>query len=428
MLYSAITYYTGFKVNSGEYKVMGLAPYGEPRYVDLIYKELLELKDDGSFKLNMRYFDYCAGLTMTNARFDQLFGGPPRKPESLLTQREMDLARSVQDVTEEIMLRMARHVRKTTGSKNLCLAGGVALNCVGNGKIWEEGIFDKIWIQPAAGDAGGALGTALFLWHHYLNNPRKVDGQADSQQGSLLGPSYSDAEIEKFLSAKNIPFERLGRGEMTEKLAQLIDEGNVIGWFEGRMEYGPRSLGARSILADPRNPAMQSKMNLKIKFRESFRPFAPAVLRERCVDYFDMDDDSPYMLLVAPVRAERRLKEGENSRLFGIDRLNRPRSDIPAVTHIDYSARIQTVTAQDNPLFYELLRAFEKRTGCAVLINTSFNVRGEPIICTPEQAYTCLMRTGIDYLALGSFLIDKKAQPKVSESENQEWMKEYALD
>ncbi|MBI5630485.1 MAG: carbamoyltransferase [Elusimicrobia bacterium] len=427
LLYSAFTYYTGFKVNSGEYKVMGLAPYGEPRYADLIYKELMDLKADGSFKLNLEYFDYCAGLTMTNERFHRLFGAPPRAPESDLTQREMDLAASIQAVTEEVMLRMARHARKETGSKNLCLAGGVALNCVGNGKIWAEKVFDNIWVQPAAGDAGGALGAALFLWYHYLDKPRRVDGLHDSQGGSFLGPAYTDREIEAYLRSKNAPYAILEAAELPSKVAQLLAQGKVVGWFQGRMEYGPRALGARSILGDPRDPAMQSKMNLKIKFRESFRPFAPVVLREQVSRYFDFDYDSPYMLLVAPVRAEHRLSETEEQKkLFGIERLNKPRSTIPAVTHIDYSARIQTVTRDVHSAYYDVLEAFYKLTDCPVLVNTSFNVRGEPIVCTPEHAYTCFMRTEIDYLVLGNCLLDKKKQGRGEDS--REWMKEFVLD
>ena len=427
LLYSAFTYYTGFKVNSGEYKVMGLAPYGTPRYADLILKNLVDLKEDGSFKLDLSYFNYCAGLTMTSERFHALFQGPPRQPESKLTQRDMDLAASVQAVTEEIMLRMARHARKATGMKNLCLAGGVALNCVGNGRILREKIFDKIWIQPAAGDAGGALGSAVFIWHHYLDKPRHADGSHDFQQGSLLGPHYSDEEIESYLKCKAITYQRLAPEELARSAAGLLSQGKILGWFSGRMEFGPRALGARSILGDPRDPEMQSKMNLKIKFRESFRPFAPAVLAERCQEYFDIDAESPYMLLTAPVKSSRRIAESpEHSRLFGIERLNIPRSEIPAVTHVDYSARIQTVRREDNPAFYELLKEFSGLTGCPVLINTSFNVRGEPIVCRPKEAYACFMRTDIDYLALGNCLLDKKAQAKTAD--NKGWMKEFVLD
>jgi carbamoyltransferase len=365
MLYSAFTYYTGFKVNSGEYKVMGLAPYGEPKYAGLIRDKLIDLKDDGSFKLNLDYFDYCAGLTMTNARFDALFGGAPRKPESLLTQREMDLAASIQLVTEEAMLRMARHVRKETGMKALCMAGGVALNCVGNGKIWSERVFDDLWVQPAAGDAGGALGAALFMWHHYLGKPRNADGARDSQRGSLLGPGYSDDEVGAYLKAAGGKSELLPAPALVERVAELLSQGKIVGWFSGRMEYGPRALGARSILGDPRDPEMQSKMNLKIKFRESFRPFAPVVLREKVSEWFDFDYDSPYMLLVAPVKVEKRIAETESEKkLFGIERLNRKRSSVPAITHVDYSARLQTVTEDVHGDYYRLLEAFEKKTGC----------------------------------------------------------------
>ncbi len=427
MLYSAFTYYTGFKVNSGEYKVMGLAPYGEPKYAKLILDKLVDLKEDGSFKLNLDYFDYCAGLTMTNDKFAALFGGAPREAESLLTRREMDLAASIQAVTEEAMLRMARHVRRETGMKALCMAGGVALNCVGNGKIWSERVFDDLWIQPAAGDAGGALGAALFLWHHFLDHPRKADGKTDFQRGSLLGPSYSDEEIARFLESVGAPAEKLSPESLVEKTAGLLAEGKIVGWFSGRMEYGPRALGARSILGDPRDPEMQSKMNLKIKFRESFRPFAPVVLREKAKEWFDFDYDSPYMLLVAPVKESRRVAEtDQEKKLFGIERLNRRRSQIPAVTHVDHSARVQTVTRAVHGVYYDLIAAFEKKTGCPVLINTSFNVRGEPIVCTPQEAYTCFKLTDIDHLLLGSHLIDKKLQHKVEKDED--WKKEYALD
>ncbi len=425
LLYSAFTYYTGFKVNSGEYKVMGLAPYGEPKYAALIRDTLLDLKDDGSFRMDMSYFDYAAGLTMTNAKFDRLFGGPPRKPESPLTQRDMDLAASVQSVCEEVMARMARHARTVTGSKNLCLAGGVALNCVGNGKIIRAGIFDKVWIQPAAGDAGGALGAALFAWYAVLGKPRAVDGIRDSQQGSLLGPSFSDGEIESYLKAKGAPYRRME--SVAKETAALLAAGKVVGWFQGRMEYGPRALGARSILGDPRDPSMQSRMNLQIKHRESFRPFAPAVLAEKAADWFDLKGESPYMLVTAPVKESRRVAEStEHARLFGIERLNHPRSSIPAVTHVDYSARLQTVTREANAPFYDLLKAFDAATGCPVLVNTSFNVRGEPIVCRPDEAYACFRRTKMDYLVLGSFLLDAASQPVVSE--NIEWKTTYSPD
>ena len=427
LLYCAFTYYTGFKVNSGEYKVMGLAPYGEPKYTDLIYKELVDLKEDGSLKLNQNYFDYCAGLAMTNAKFHKLFGGPPRKPESELTQKEMDLAASVQAVTEEAMLRMARHAKKITGLKDLCLAGGVALNCVGNGRILREGVFDRLWIQPASGDAGGALGAALLAWHQYLGNERAVAPGRDSQQGSLLGPSFSDEQIGAWLKERGIPHRRFAPGDVAKETAALLARGQVVGWFQGRMEFGPRALGSRSIIGDARDLGMQSRMNLKIKFRESFRPFAPSVLAERCQEYFDIPCESPYMLLTAPVVESRRLPvTAEQKKLWGIARLNAPRSDLPAVTHVDYSARLQTVNQADNPLYHELISEFSKLTGCGVIVNTSFNVRGEPIVCRPEEAYTCFMRTQMDYLVLGSFLLDKKAQAE--NKENQSWMKEFALD
>ncbi len=427
LLYSAFTYFTGFKVNSAEYKVMGLAPYGEPKYVKQIYDHLLDLKEDGSFKMNMEFFDYCAGLKMTNGKFDELFGGPPRQPESKLTQREMDLARSVQEVTEEIMLRQARHVYKETGQKYLVLAGGVALNCVGNGRLLREGPFEKLWIQPAAGDAGGALGAALYVWHAYLGNPRKANPNKDAQMGSYLGPSYSDEEIEHFLRMNEIVYQKVSPEELPEIVADLIAQENVIGWFQGRMEFGPRALGSRSIIGDARSPKMQSIMNLKIKFRESFRPFAPSVLREKVSDYFEMECESPYMLLVAPVREDRRVKmTEEQEKLFGIDKLNVPRSDIPAVTHVDYSARIQTVEREDHPLYYDMINAFYKKTGCAVIINTSFNVRGEPIVCRPIEAYKCLMRTNMDYLVMGNYIIAKTEQKPLEQ--DIDWMKEFELD
>jgi len=427
LLYSAFTYYTGFKVNSAEYKVMGLAPYGEPRYVDAILKELVDLKEDGSFKLNMRYFNYLRGRTMTNGVFDGVFGGPPRAPESSLTQREMDLARSVQEVTEEIMLRMARQVHRDTGLENLCLAGGVALNCVGNGRLLREGPFKRLWIQPAAGDAGGAVGVALLVWHKVLGNERPANGGRDRMRGSFLGPEFEAAEIEAVLEQFGARYTRLGPAELVERTADLLAQAKVVGWFQGRMEFGPRALGGRSILGDARSARMQAVMNLKIKFRESFRPFAPSVLRERVADYFELDCDSPYMLLVAPVRADhRRLMTTEEERLFGIEKLNVPRSDLPAITHVDYSARIQTVTEEANPLYYRLLKAFEARTGCPVLVNTSFNVRGEPIVCTPADAYTCFMRTEMDALVLAPFLLLKEDQPPLRE--DVDWRTLYALD
>jgi carbamoyltransferase len=427
LLYSAFTYFTGFKVNSAEYKVMGLAPYGEPKYVQTIYDHLIDLKEDGSFKMNMEYFDYCAGLRMTNGKFSELFGGPPRQPESKLTQREMDLTRSLQEVTEEIMLRMSRHVQKETGEKNLVLAGGVALNCVGNGRILREGPFENLWIQPAAGDAGGALGAALFTWYRYLGNDRAVNGERDSQRGSYLGPEFPDEEIERFLRMNEIPFQKLSRQDLVDTVAELIASENVIGWFQGRMEFGPRALGARSIIGDARSTKMQSVMNLKIKFRESFRPFAPTVLKEKVSEYFQINCESPYMLLVAPVREERKIKmTGEQEALFGIDKLNVPRSDIPAVTHVDYSARIQTVNREDHPLYYDLIEAFYQKSGYAVIINTSFNVRGEPIVCRPEEAYKCFMRTHMDYLVMGSYVLSKKDQKPLEQDAN--WMKEFELD
>jgi len=427
MLYSAFTYYTGFKVNSGEYKVMGLAPYGEPKYKDLIFKKLIDLKEDGSFKLDMSYFNYGSGLTMTSKKFHDLFGGPPRKPESQVAQRDMDLAKSIQDVTEEMVLRIARHVRRETGQKNLCLAGGVALNCVANGKLLKEKIFDRIWIQPAAGDAGGALGAALIVWHQYLGSERKAGGKTDSQSGSYLGPEYRNGEIKKFLESSNIPYRELTPGELAKTVADLLAEEKVIGWFQGRMEFGPRALGARSIIGDARSPKMQEIMNLKIKFRESFRPFAPSVLEEKVSEYFELDCESPYMLLVAPVRKElQKEMSGEEKKLFGIQKLNVSRSTIPAVTHVDYSARVQTVSKETHPVFHELLTQFERNHGCAVVINTSFNVRGEPIVCTPEEAYTCFMRTHMDYLVMENYLLAKKEQKELTS--DVDWRKEFVLD
>ncbi len=427
LLYSAFTYFTGFKVNSAEYKVMGLAPYGEPKYVRTIYDHLIDLKADGSFRMNMEYFDYCAGLTMTGPRFDALFGGPPRRPESPLTQREMDLARSLQEVTEEIMLRMARHVHRETGERNLVLAGGVALNCVGNGRVLREGPFADLWIQPAAGDAGGALGAALFAWYTYFDNPRSADGVKDAQQGSLLGPAFSDEEIKATLDGFHAVYRQVERPALPPLAADLLAGEKVIGWFQGRMEFGPRALGARSIIGDARSRTMQSVMNRKIKFRESFRPFAPSVLAEKTSKYFAIEHVSPYMLLVAPVQPALHIRmTPQEEQLFGIDKLLVPRSTIPAVTHVDYSARIQTVAREDHPLYHEVISAFEEKTGCSVIINTSFNVRGEPIVCRPEEAYRCFMRTEMDYLVIGNFLLDKNDQPALPEVGD--WRKEFALD
>jgi len=427
LLYSAFTYYTGFRVNSGEYKVMGLAPYGAPRYKDLILKELIDLKEDGSFKLNMKYFDYCVGSRMVNRAFCKLFGGPPRKPESKLTQREMDLARSIQDVTEEVMLKMARHAHKVTGQKNLCLSGGVALNCVGNGRILREGPFENIWIQPAAGDAGSAVGAAFYAWYQYLNNPRLADGKKDAMHASYLGPEFKDDEIRQFLDAQHIPYLQLNEQTMPEKIADLIAQEKVIGWFQGRMEFGPRALGGRSIIGDARSPKMQEVMNLKIKFRESFRPFAPSVLKEKASDYFQLNQNSPYMLLVAPVQEQiRRELTEEEKKLTGIQLLNVPRSKIPAVTHVDYSARVQTVDSENHTVYYQMISKLNEKYGCPVVINTSFNVRGEPIVCTPEDAYRCFMRTNMDYLILGHFLLEKNEQKPLEKDTN--WQREYALD
>ena len=409
LLYSAFTYYTGFKVNSGEYKVMGLAPYGEPRYVDKIFEHLIDVKADGSFRLDMQYFDYCTGLTMTNSRFDGLFGGPPRKSDQELTQHHMDLAASLQAVTEEVVLRLARALRKQTGIGNLCLAGGVALNCVANGKVLRDAQFDNLYVQPAAGDAGGALGAALAGYHMQLRQPRAVHG--DAMRGSYLGPAFAQEDIEARLKQCGARFESLDDTALVETAAQDLADNKALGWFQGRMEFGPRALGNRSILGDPRSPTMQKTLNLKVKYRESFRPFAPSVLRERVADWFELDGDSPYMLLVADVVGHRRreMTAGEKQ-LFGIDKLNVPRSDIPAVTHVDYSARIQTVHQDTNPRYHALLSAFERRTGCPVLVNTSFNVRGEPIVGTPEDAFRCFMGTEMDALAVGNCYLRKERQ------------------
>jgi carbamoyltransferase len=423
LLYSAFTYYCGFRVNSGEYKLMGLAPYGEPRYAQLIRDRLIDVKEDGTFRLDMSYFDYATGLTMTNARFDALFEGPPRKPESDLTQKDMDLARSVQEVTEEIVLRLGRTVARETGMKNLCMGGGVALNCVANGRLWRERVFDDIWIQPAAGDAGSAVGAALCAWHGYLGKPR-TPVKGDAMQGSFLGPEFGAEEIRDRLRVAGAVFEEVADDILLRDTAQAIAAGEVVGWFQGRMEFGPRALGNRSIIGDPRNPQMQRTMNLKIKFRESFRPFAPSVPRELVSDYFELDTDSPYMLLVAPVKPELQLPAAPG--LFGIDKLMQPRSSIPAITHVDYSARVQTVNRDTNPRYHALIEAFRALTGCGVLINTSFNVRGEPIVNTPEDAYRCFMRTGIDRLVVGNCVMRKPAQPAAPKDES--WKREFALD
>jgi carbamoyltransferase len=410
LLYSAMTYYTGFKVNSGEYKIMGLAPYGKPIYADLIKQHLIDIKDDGSFHLDMQYFDYCTGLKMTNARFDALFGGPPRTSESILTQREMDLAASVQAVTEEVAIKLAHSVRKETGQKNLCLAGGVALNCVANGKLLKQGIFDQIWIQPAAGDAGGAIGAAYSVYHLKLNAPRKV-GASDAMKGSYLGPSYTQSEIEASLQEAGAQFTTVSNEELIEQTAQALADGKAVGWHQGRMEFGPRALGGRSIIADPRSPSVQKQLNLKVKYRESFRPFAPSVLREDLQEWFDLDVDSPYMLLVAEVHRDHQLPISEADKaLFGIERLNVPRSSIPAVTHVDNSARIQTVHRESHPRYHQLITRFKEKTGCPVLVNTSFNVRGEPIVCTPQDAFRCLMGTDIEWLAVGNCIVRKEEQ------------------
>lgn len=468
LLYSAFTYFTGFRVNSGEYKIMGLAPYGEPRYVDLIKKELIDIKDDGSFRLNMKYFNYTVGLTMTNKKFAKLFGGPPRKPETPITKREMDMARSIQVVTEEVMLKMARHVHQVTGARYLCLAGGVALNCVANGRILREGPFEDIWIQPASGDAGGALGGAYAAWHHFLGKPRDLAWQEpdpaetrrqatvasfggvedaptsatadpdtrvtslkrtprDLQRGSYFGPDFTDEEIRSYLDEEDIPYEKLSWDEVPRKTAGLIASEKVVGWFQGRMEFGPRALGSRSIIGDARSPKMQTVMNLKIKFRESFRPFAPTVLAEQVDKWFEFQGESPYMLLVADVHHSKlRELEVKELELEGLEKLKVARSDIPAVTHVDNSARLQTVNKVDNPLYHEMISEFEKLTGCPVIINTSFNVRGEPIVCSPDDAYRCFMRTQMDYLVMGPFLLDKARQPE--REEPIDWQQEFPPD
>ena len=426
MLYSAFTYYTGFKVNSGEYKLMGLAPYGEPKYVDLILDKLLDLKADGTFRLDMDYFNYTTGLTMTNRKFADLFGAPARTPETRIAQKEMDIARSIQEVTEEVVLRLARTVHSELDTENLCLAGGVALNCVANGRILREGPFKDIWIQPAAGDAGGALGAAQVAWYEYHDQPRRVNGH-DSMSGSYLGPRYAAGEITRQLDQAGAVYTRLDDNELFRKLAEVLEGEKVVGWFSGRMEFGPRSLGGRSIIGDPRSEKMQSVMNLKIKYRESFRPFAPAVLAEDVSEYFTLDKPSPYMLIVAPVREELRVPmTAEQEQLFGIEKLNIRRSEIPAITHVDYSARVQTVHNETNPRFHSLLSQFKERTGCSVLVNTSFNVRGEPIVCTPEDAYRCFMRTEMDYLVIENYLLAKEDQPAWEQDDS--WKDEFELD
>jgi len=426
LLYSAFTYYTGFRVNSGEYKVMGLAPYGIPKYKDLIYDNLIDVKDDGSFKMNMKYFNYSVGLKMTNNKFHNLFGGPPRKPESELTQKEMDLARSVQEVTEEIVLKIAKNVANETKKKNICLAGGVALNCVANGKLLRSELFDNIWIQPAAGDAGGAVGSALAVWHLHLKNYRSVNNN-DSMKGCYLGPEFSESFIKEFLDKNDYKYNKINPESLFDKVADLINDGKVIGWFDGRMEFGPRALGGRTIIGDARSSQMQKTMNLKIKYRESFRPFAPSVLAEEISNYFDINTESPYMLLVANVRKEKQIKmSNEQSGYFGLDQLNIVRSDIPAVTHVDYSARIQSVNSNINPRYHKLISRFNEKFGTAVIVNTSFNVRGEPIVCTPHDAYRCFMRTEMDYLVLGNYVLDKRDQKKFTDDTN--WKEEFQLD
>ena len=426
LLYSAFTYFTGFRVNSGEYKLMGLAPYGTPRYTDVILDNLIDLKEDGTFRLDMQYFNYCTGLTMTSKRFDQLFDGPPRKPESPLTEREMDIAASIQKVTEEVVLRLANTVHRETGEKNLCLAGGVALNCVANGRIQREGPFENIWIQPAAGDAGGALGAALIAWHEYFEENRNAR-KGDDMSGAFLGPAYQHDEICSYLDSVDAHYCELPDEELFPGLADILDRGKVVGWFQGRMEFGPRALGARSIIGDPRSGAMRSVMNLKIKYRESFRPFAPSVLGEDVSAYFEQTTASPYMLIVAPVQESIRTPPDEEAQsLFGMERLNHKRSELPAITHVDYSARVQTVHKTTNPRYHALISEFKKLTDCGVVINTSFNVRGEPIVCTPEDAYRCFMRTDMDYLVLENILLAKTDQP--GWEQNDAWKEEFALD
>ena len=427
LLYSAFTYYTGFRVNSGEYKVMGLAPYGEAKYKDLIYEHLIDVKDDGSFKMDMSYFSYNVGLEMTNQKFNNLFGGLPRKPETELTQKEMDLARSVQEVIEEIVIKIAKHIKKETKQKFLCLAGGVALNCVANGKLIRSGLFEDIFIQPAAGDAGGALGCAYIAWYQYLGSNRQADGRQDFMKGSYLGPEYNNQQIKNYLDQNNFHYKKLTDKELPEKIADLIAQQNVIGWFQGRMEYGPRALGSRTIIGDARSPEMQKKINLKIKFREGFRPFAPSIREENISEYFDIDRPSPYMLLVADVTRDRRIPTNDNQKPFlGLEKLNIVRSEVPAITHVDYSARIQSVNIKTNKRYYDLLTIFLKKYGCPLVVNTSFNIRGEPIVCTPEDAYICFMRTDMDYLILNNYLLSKIDQKPLDE--NVKSLLEFELD
>ncbi len=427
LLYSAFTYYTGFRVNSGEYKLMGLAPYGEPKYVDLILDNLIDVKEDGSFRLDMSYFSYATGLRMTNKKFDKLFGGPARTAETEVTQKEMDIARSIQLVTEDIVLKIANGIKKETGVDYLCLAGGVALNCVSNGRLQREGPFKDIWIQPAAGDAGGALGAALSVWYEYLEKPRNADNEEDFMKGSYLGRQYKNEEIKSYLDGVNAPYRELDDTELMPELGDILNSEKVVGWFNGRMEFGPRALGGRSIIGDPRSPKMQSIMNLKIKYRESFRPFAPSVKYDSVSDWFQHKGKSPYMLIVAPVVEDKRVAmSDEEQALFGIEKLNVPRSQIPAVTHVDYSARVQTIHPETNPRYYDLIDNFEKKSGCPVLINTSFNVRGEPIVNTPEDAYRCFMRTEMDYLVLENIILDKTKQPNRDDDDS--WKDEFVLD
>ena len=427
LLYSAFTYYTGFRVNSGEYKVMGLAPYGEPKYKDLIYKHLIDVKDDGSFNMDMSYFDYNVGLTMTNKKFNDLFGGPAREPESELTQKEMDLARSIQEVTEEVVLKIAKYVKKVTNQNYLCLAGGVALNCVANGKLLRSGIFDDIFIQPAAGDAGGALGCAYIAWYQHLGNVRKADNKTDFMNGAYLGPEFSNEEIKTYLDKKGYNYKKLSDDELPEKIADLINEQNVIGWFQGRMEFGPRALGGRTIIGDSRSAETQKTINLKIKYRESFRPFAPSIREENISEYFDIDRPSPYMLLVADVSNDKQLPMTEEQEsYFGLKKLNIARSEVPAITHVDYSARIQSVNKHTNKRYHDMLTVFNDKYACPVIVNTSFNVRGEPIVCTPKDAYLCFMRTEMDYLILNNYLLSKKEQKPLDK--DSDWMSEFELD